>query len=277
MRIFILFILVYLNTSFTFVGENIVPAEIIPQMLDEIKGIKTMKYTLKNTERINGKLLSGIQNIKYKATPRKCYLYLKSPNEGSEVLFVEGQNNNQAIYNPNGFPYFRLRLDPMGSLMRKNNHHTVYEVGLGYMGEILSKSFEAKKEQFKYLGNIQWKNKSCYKIAFNNPGFKFISYTVKDNEDVISIAKKFLISEYMIVEINEDVDDYEDVKLNQTILIPNTYAKSIEMYIDQETLLPIFLKIMDSKGLYEQYEYSNLVLNPNIPDEEFAEAYLGKN
>ena len=277
MRFIILLVLFNVNISSKFAQNGITTPDIIPKMLSSIESAKTLKYTLKNSERIDGKILSGIQDVKFNASPKKCYLYMMSPSKGAEVLFVEGQNDNKAMYDPNGFPYFKLNLDPLGFLMRRKNHHTIYEVGLGYMGEIIGHVFYANKQWLSYNGISKWKNNDCYKIIFDNPEFKYIPYIVKENENIISIARKFYLSEYMIVEINKDVDDYDDVKPNQKILIPNTYAKYMELYVDQKTYLPVFMKIIDDKGLYEQYEYTDFVVNSRIPDEEFTEKFLDKN
>ncbi|MBL6869726.1 MAG: DUF1571 domain-containing protein [Flavobacteriales bacterium] len=247
--------------------------EVIVKMISAIKSIKTLKYTLKNTERINGKLLTGLQEIKYQASPLKCYVHMKSPNPGSELLFVKGVNNNKAIYNPNGFPYFKMNLDPMGSLMRKNNHHTIYEVGFKTMAKIITKGYKEKNYSFTYKGDTIWNRINCHIFSISNTNFKIKSYTVKEKETIKSIAKKYQISEYMILELNQKLSDFnDDLTLNQKIMIPTTYAKEIELYIDKKTFLPVFQKISDNKGLYEQYEYSNLKLNPTISDEEFTPA-----
>ena len=42
-----------------------------------------------------------------------------------EVLFIKGHET--ALVNPNGFPWFNLKLNPVGSRMTKNQHHTIIE------------------------------------------------------------------------------------------------------------------------------------------------------
>ncbi len=65
---------------------------------------------------------------------------------GPEVLWIAGANNGNAIVNPGTFPYITLNLDPMGSIMRKNQHHTINELGMEYVGEIL-------KDGIKHFGD----------------------------------------------------------------------------------------------------------------------------
>ena len=41
----------------------------------------------------------------------------------------------------------------------------------------------------------------------------------------------------------------------------------------QKTNLPVVIKIYDEQGLFEQYEYHNLQVNPVLKDIEFTKAY----
>ena len=47
------------------------------------------------------------------------------------------------------------------------------------------------------------------------------------------------------------------------------------MYVDAKTLLPVYQKIFDEKGLIGEYEYHDLQINVPIPDEEFTKKYKG--
>lgn len=100
---------------------------------------------------------------------------------------------------------------------------------------------------------------------------------MEENETIRSIAQKKGIGEYMILELNDELDGFnDDLEEEQKILIPNSYAKNMELYIDKKTFLPVFQKIADDKGLYEQYEYTNVILNPIIPDKTFTKAIFEK-
>jgi len=45
------------------------------------------------------------------------------------------------------------------------------------------------------------------------------------------------------------------------------------MYIDKFYFLPISMKIEDDKGLFEEYNYMFLQVNPKIEDAEFTKDY----
>ena len=106
-----------------------------------------------------------------------------------------------------------------------------------------------------------------------NPNFTHTTYIVKEDESLIDIAKRLSINEYMILDLNDDVDSYTDISEGQVLKIPNDYAKKMSLYLDKEYLLPVFVKVYDDKGLYEHFEYVNLKVNPVIKAEEFTRDY----
>lgn len=246
--------------------------EILEQTISSIENIKTLKFHLKCNERFGGKLISIESQVKMNASPRKVYLYLKGP----EVVWIEGKNNGNALVNPDGFPYINLNLDPLGSIMRENQHHTIYEVGFDYFADVIKNSIglagEKFDDYFKCGGTLTWDSHECYLITAEYPDFKYVDYTVLKRETLVTIGRKLKVSDYMLLEINSDkVDNYNDVKANQKIKVPNRYASKMILYIDKELLLPRVIKVYDEKGLFESYEYHDLQMNIKIPDEEFTQ------
>ena len=51
------------------------------------------------------------------------------------------------------------------------------------------------------------------------------------------------------------------------------YASKTLMYIDVQTKLPIALKIFDNGGLYESYEFRDIVINKAFDKEEFLKDF----
>ncbi len=267
---FFLFPFFILLTSFNNVAVDKCN-EIIPLVLKSINNVKTLKFTFKNTERINGKLITGIQEIKYTKTPRQYYIRMINPSPNSELLYIEGKNNNSATYKPNGFPYLCVNISPYSSLIRKNNHHTIYNIGFDYFGKLISTYYNNKKFTFEYKGLVKWNNIVCHKITAYNNNYQILKYKVKNSETIQSIAKNFLISEYRIIELNPEIEDFDTkLKTNQIILISNFYCKSIEMYIDTKTYLPIYQNISDNIGIFEQYEYNKLEVNIDFTSKDFS-------
>lgn len=254
-------------------SESVNAHDLVNKVLEAVQASKTLKYDLKVSERIEGRMVNTGSSIKLQKSPRKLYLYLKGP----ELLWVEGKYNGNALVNPDGFPFYNLSLDPYGSVLRKNQHHTIHEVGFDYFADIIrnfsQKAGENFEKHFFYTGEEKWNNRNCYKLLITYPEFGFYSYTVKKDENIVLIAKRLKVSEYMILENNPQVHDYYAVKEGDKIKIPNGYAKTTILYVDQQYFIPINIKIFDDKGLFESYEYYHLQVNPKIEEVEFTPRY----
>lgn len=248
--------------------------DIIFKMIKSIDEVERLKYSLKITERGKKGYNHYESSVKLNRNPRKIYLYIK----GIELLWVNGWNSNKAYVKPNSFPFVNLSLDPLGFLMRQDQHHTINEMGFDYFGSVIEyialKVNDKFDQYFQYEGEERYNNRPCYKIIIDNKDFGYENYTVGTNESITSIARKLHISEYMILEVNPKLNDYFDIlKKGQILKVPNAYAKHVTLYVDQLYFLPIGVKILDDKGLYEQYDYHFLQVNPKIEDQEFTKGY----
>lgn len=248
--------------------------EIVFKMVKSIKEIERLKYSLKIIERGKKGYNHYGSSVKLCRSPRKIYLYIG----GIELLWKKGWNNNKAYVKPNSFPYINLSLDPLGNLMRQDQHHTLNEMGFDYFGSIIeyiaAKVGDKFDDYFKLEGEEKYNNRPCYKVIISNKDFGYENYTVGEGESMTSIARKLHVSEYMILEVNPKFNDYFDVlKKGQVIKVPTHYAKDVTLYIDQLYFLPIGVKILDDKGLFEQYDYHFLQVNPKIEEEEFTKDY----
>ena len=250
--------------------------EILQNTISAVEKIQTIKFHLKCNERINGKLIPTQSQIKLNRIPRKLYVYLQGP----ELLWVSGKNEGKVLVSPGGFPYVNVSLDPYGSIMRENQHHTIHEAGFEYFADIIKTYIGIAGDKFdsyfKYTGTISCDGHDCYFITAEYPDFKYVEYIVQKGETYTSIARKFKLSDYMLLEANSGkANGYNDIKPGQKIKIPNVYCSKIILYIDKELFIPRAIKIYDEKGLFEAYEYHDLEVNPKIPDEEFTKEYKG--
>ena len=250
---------------------------ICEKMFFQTKKINSISFEIKKTERIEGKLITQKAKIDFNKKPFKVYVRQEFPTKGMEVLYNAETNKNEALVNTNGFPWVNLKLDPMGKTMRNNQHHTIFESGYDYVISILEflvqkhyaeiHSLVLKKEDVVYNGY------QCSQIQFINPYFKYIKYTAEKEESILDIAKRYRISEYMILEKNKGLSFHENLKIGQEIVIPNEYSPKMILYVCKQNHVPILMKVYDEKGLYEQYEYSNISINPNFAANEFTEDF----
>jgi LysM repeat protein len=252
--------------------------EIMEKMVKSVAEVKGLKYDLKLVERIEKKYNLFGSSVKLNRKPRKLYLNAK----GIEVLWVEGKHNGDALVNPNSFPYINLYLDPTGSLMRQDQHHTIHEAGFDYFSSIIEANVRKSGDRFDQFflpeGEETINGRACYKIIINNKDYGFTKYTVQKGETLISIARKLYVGEFKILALNKPkVGDYKDVKVGQVITVPNAYAKYVLLYVDKISFLPIGVRIFDEKGLYEQYDYYNVQVNPSFEEAEFTKDYKDYN
>jgi Protein of unknown function (DUF1571)/LysM domain len=249
--------------------------ELIDKIFAAVDNVKTMRYKLQCNERIKGHMQYYESKVKLQVSPRKLYLSIKGP----EVLWTEGTNNGNALVNPGAFPYMNLNLDPYGSLMRKDQHHTIHEMGFQYLADILRDGMKRAGDKldkyFLVVGEEKYYGKNCIKLSISFPDFAWVSYTVKKGENLTTIARKLKIAEYMVLSNNPKLSWYNDVKEGQVIQVPNAYAKLTLLLIDKDTYLPVSNKVFDDKGVYETYEYIDLQVNVPIQAEEFTKDYKG--
>lgn len=254
--------------------ENLGTKELLLKMVKSIKDVQGLKYNLKMVERGRKGYNHYESSVKLNRKPKQVYLYIK----GIELLYNPLTNNGKAYVKPNSFPFMNLNLDPMGNLMRQDQHHTLKEMGYDYFGGIIEYiilMFGDKIEQnVKIEGQEHYNNRPCFKVVINNKDFAQTTYTVGATENLTSIARKLFVSEYMIVEMNPKLKDYFDMlKPGQVIKVPNWYAKTVVLYIDQFYFLPIGVKIFDDKSLFEEYNYFFLQVNPKFEADEFSKTY----
>ncbi|MGB3947679.1 MAG: DUF1571 domain-containing protein [Bacteroidia bacterium] len=271
----LLFCFCIITTSFTTFEykKSNSAKEVLTKLLESISKVKTLRYNLQCNERIKGKMQHTESSVKLQVSPRKLYISVRGP----ELIWIEGANNGNALVNPGAFPYINLNLDPNGSLMRKDQHHTIHEMGMQYLAEILKDGIRRAGANFdKYfvlLDEEKYDGRMCYKISISFNDFTWNSYTVKAGENMTTIARKLHVSEYMILENNPKYSWYSDVKPGDVIKVPDAYAKYTLLLVDKELLLPVNNKIFDDKGLFETYEYYNLKVNTPILPEEFTKDY----
>jgi outer membrane lipoprotein-sorting protein len=278
-RIFVT-ILSALIFSTTITAQEVDKHEMFKKMMATIDGIKTLTFRLDKTERINGKMMPGSQDVKLNVTPHQCYLLIHVPNKGAEVLYREGENKGNCRVSPNAFPYMTLNLDPDGDILRKDQHHSVKELGFKYTGDVLNfvyNKYRSKMDEYVTInGELVHDGRKCWNVTLENKEYKIENYTVLAGEDILKIARKLRLDEYSLLELN-GIKSFDAVKAGQVIKVPNSMCKKIEMYVDQATYLPLYQKMYDEKGLMASYTYTNLQINPTFKKGELTEDFEGYN
>jgi outer membrane lipoprotein-sorting protein len=250
------------------------PLSVINKMFETTKSAKTVKYSFDSKERVGDKMIHEVSEFKINIQPFKVYMKQTSPKKGLECLLILGENNGKAKVNPNSFPWVSLNLDPEGSLMLDNHHHSMFDAGFGYTISLIEFLIEKYKAEIPKLiadnGIVKMQNLQCHYFTLTNTNYRLVSYTTQPNETVLSIAKKLKLNYFTILENNTHIKGLGVIKAGTKLTIPNDYASKMEMYIQKDKYYPIYLRIYDHKGLFEEYTFTNIVLDPSFKDIEFS-------
>lgn len=261
------------------INTDLPAKQLMLKMLAACDALKSAKFILKSKEKErNGTIQESEMFVKLQSFPtKKLYLYLIKPQTGVEVLWKRGESSNKVLINPNGFPYFNLKLGMHNSLLRSDSHHIVSEIGFDYLTTMTRHHIDKIGDSFfNYVSisdTLQWDNHTCYELTVDYAPFKYFYYTVKLNETITTIANKFHVNDYALLNQNPQISDYDDVKPGQVIRIPNFYNRKIVMYVHHENFLPLVQTIYDETGLLEKYEMTSFALNPAFHHEEFSSEY----
>jgi len=258
----------------SFSSESAPEVAILEKVFATNHALDGVKVTMLIKERIDGELIHKKTDFKISYNPYKIYLKQYYPHQGLEILYIDGENNDKVLLNRNTIAISNLKLDPLGNLMRKDNHHSIYRAGFSYFLEVVENLYNKYDKNdvsiWQYKGQVKYDNIFCYKIVFLNTNFRYVPYTVRNGETLESISKKLLVCDYLILEKNREIKSFEDLTPGTTIMVPSDYAKQIVMYIDQKREFPVGLKNYDDKGLFQEYTYVEYELNPTFSKLDFS-------
>lgn len=255
-------------------GRYIDPHIMLDDIFKSIDNAKTLTYNMVYSERLaDGTMHTDSNFVKLQLNPKKIFVLMS---DKTAVLWVANTNKNNA-YVHSGSLHVTMSLDPDGSLMRKNQHHSVVSTGDSYFEDILKQAAKTSgpdfESHFLFLGETIYNGVKCYNMQVIVPDFKYVPYTVLKGENVLTIANKLGLSEYMIM-LHNNLPSFESVTTGEVIQVPNTYAKQMALYIDETTYLPVLIKDEDDKGLFEQYIFRNVKVNAPLTDEDFSKKNL---
>lgn len=251
------------------------PLEISREMFNAVKSIKSMMYTFDAKERINGKFHEEKLTFKINVNPLKVYVFQHTPKEGMQLLYVTGKNDGKVKVNPGTFPWVVINLQPEGDLMLDNRHHSIYDAGYLYTTSILEYLLQKYPSQQNTLvtlnETVKMHGAECYHLTFTNPNYRLTLYHAQNNETPLSIAKKLHVNYYSILENNNGLKANNTVKAGTRLIVPNDYASKMELYVNKANMTPVYLKIFDTKGVFEEFTFSNVLLNPPFKEIDFSD------
>jgi hypothetical protein len=253
--------------------DNITTEQLISRLSSSISNLQYLRCTVVAKERLpNNSYQQARTQMKVAYNPHRIYVRNQ---KGIEVLWVKGQNGGDAWVYPNAFPYVTVSLDPKGSMMRKSQHHSVLDAGYGVISDLIRTApqrADTYRRSFRYAGDTTVQGRSCYVLRSDFPQFRYVSYKPEKAETIEQIADRFGCGDYRIQERNK-LDPGATVPAGQTIQVPNAYGRRTIVCIDQKMMLPLSVSVWDDKGLFESFDFQNVVPNQPIPAAEFTKDY----
>ncbi len=247
-------------------------------MYDSIKTIRTVRQRISALERIDQQFVKASSEIKLQTQPRKLYFINRS--KKLEILYNGDLYGNKALVKPHVFPYLTLTLDPVGNIMRKNQHYTINELGYDFIGKSIALTLAKDKEglnNFTYHGRVQKNGYNCHFLEYENKSYTYTNYIVGPKETASIIAYKLCVNDYLLRHKNNLLNEFGFLKKGTIIKVPTLYCRRAIIFIDEKLMLPIALSLYDDIGLFESYEYTQIEINRPISPEEFTRDYKDYN
>ena len=247
--------------------------QLISQLTAAILNLKTLRCGANARERIGNGYHLDRSVMKLAFNPMKVYI---KNGKGVEVLYQAGQNNGDAWVNPNAFPYVTLSLDPSGALMRKGQHHTVLQAGFGTIADLLegsaTRADKSFNHSFRYAGDTTVQGRTSYILRSDYPQFRYVAYKTGKNETPATVAAHYGCGEYRVLERNK-LDVGEKLAEGRVLQVPNAYGRRTIVLVDPKTFLPTSVTVYDDQGLFEKFDFFDVVANQPIPAAEFSKEY----
>jgi len=249
--------------------------QLTTRMSSAIESLKFLRCTVKAQERIEGSIRQARSIMKLTYKPLRIYI---KNQKSVEVLWLAGQNGGDAWVYPAAFPYVTLSLDPNGRLMRGGQHHTALQAGFGTISDLLRtttlRQDNTFSRSFRYVGDTIFQGRTNYILRSDYPQYRYVSYKAGKNETISTVAERFVCGEFRIIERN-GLSIGDKIPEGKVLQVPNGYGRRTTLCIDPKTFLPTVVQVNDEKGLFERFEFLEVIPNQPIPLEEFSKDYKG--
>lgn len=250
---------------------------ILDSMGKAADGIRDYTMVLLKQER-RLKELEPEQRLQTKwASPQRVYFKaLDGDSAGQEVLFSQGWNRDRLRAHKGSFPDITINLDPKGSWAMAHTHHPVTETSLGLLvGLILRGVEEAGKRHEGTLRLVAREQpmlgRACFRIELTSPSDTDV-HVIRSGETLWDVAKQHGSDMFVLLYRNRDRGwkGPTDPRPGDRVLVPRYYASRVELWVDEETRLPLAVRIYAHDGaLYERYEHHDLRVNVGLSERDF--------
>ena len=213
------------------------PLRLLAKSQQVFRGVRDYTCTLIKQERLSGQLQPvNIMSMMVRNQPFSIYLKWSQPraNVGQEACYVAGKNDGRMRARSTGVLGVAgfVSIDPNDPRARKSSNHSITEAGLGNLLARFDRHWRAEYAQNRTqvrIGEYEYNKRRCIRV-----------------------------------------------ETTHTVRVANASYRSV-VYFDKQLQLPIRVETYDwprqggspAGDLLEVYNYVNLRLNVNLPDEVF--------
>lgn len=265
----------YSSSKLDNLDEGFDPVDIIKAIEEGYNRVNDYKAIFLKREYVDGKLLP-LETIEFKfRKPGDIYMkWLTSPYKDQEALY-RYSGKKIKVHKGGILGMLAVDIDPRSALAMKNQHHPIYDAGIGSTTAMLKKGLQAGIKRgecsIEYSGELNIDGRNTLVLEAEFPvTCEGILHVVGKNENLWDIAEKYDQDAHVIMHNNDNIKEFNDIRPGQEILIPYHYCQRIVVYIDRQLELLIKLEIFDWNGnLYEIYHYDKLSINVGLTDDDF--------
>jgi hypothetical protein len=197
--------------------------------LDALQSVDDYEAVITRRELVNGEFKTETMQMKFRQEPFSVYLLFGGEKAGREVIYVDGENNNELLaHEGSGFTSFfgTISLKPDNPQVLAESRHKITDIGLRNMISAISKRWEEESQfgecDVKYYQQAKVNEMECLAIECTHPRprrqFQFhISRLFLDKQTNFPIrvenwgfpaqpgAKPALVEEYTYSELKTNV------------------------------------------------------------------------
>ena len=103
--------------------------------LEKAEAMKGYECIFAKKEVVGNETISQTLKMKVRENPFSVYMYFEEPNQGREVIYVEGQNDNKLLVHETGLASLvgTLEFEPTSSRVMAENRYPVTKAGMANM------------------------------------------------------------------------------------------------------------------------------------------------
>lgn len=265
---FLAFLLLAFRVDSTIPEKKVV--KILHQVFDSIKNINSVEYKISSIERTSKGFVTAGSEVKLQTHPLKFYFH--NTEKKIEILYNPSISETKTLVRNDNILNISILLDPNNALMRKNQHHTIMDLGFDFIGKAIAFTISKDLEGINHLtlhGKCVKNGYSCYLLEYENLSFDYEDYKVGANENISFIAKKLIVNDHIIRYKNNMLNNFGYLKKGEIIKVPNLFCKKAVIYVDDKMMLPVSAALFDDVGLFETYDFNNISLNKQFSELDF--------